>query len=100
MIYQRGKLVYVIRCGDFYKIGSTSDLNQRLFGLQNGTPYDLEVIHLIYTLKNGYLEAWLHKHFATQKHRGEWYRLSSEDIEWIKTAQLPYIIPQRKERIW
>lgn len=76
--YKRGHCVYIIRCGIYFKIGITSDINNRLFALRGSNPLELEVLALIYTRKNGYLESHLHKTFKHKHHRSEWFLLDYE----------------------
>jgi hypothetical protein len=74
-------LTYLIRCGDFVKIGITSDIEGRLRALESCNPHTLTVIAL---LRGGRaLERALHKRFAEQRHRDEWFREEGELADWI-----------------
>lgn len=73
--------VYVIRCGSFVKIGSTSDVPARLRKLQSHNPHDLT---LLATFSGGQsFEFDLHKRFKACRHRDEWFREEGELAAWI-----------------
>ncbi len=64
----KGKPVYFIRCGDFFKIGCSDDIPRRLKDMETNNPYELELIEVDED------EQFWHKVFAHRHHRGEWYR--------------------------
>lgn len=68
-----------------YKIGKSNNPSQRckIFGLK--LPFKVELIHLVKTDDMSKLETELHKHFASQRINGEWFSLSPEDIDYIKS---------------
>lgn len=74
--------VYFIRCHDYVKIGTCrSDFQLRFSELQIGCPYTLEFEFLI---PGGHdLEQSIHKELKEYKHRGEWYKLSKEEVQHI-----------------
>lgn len=65
--------VYVIRAGDFIKIGVAKDVATRLKTMQTGCPYLLEIIRTIPCARpfpfEHRLKAYLHAHH----YRGEWF---------------------------
>ena len=69
------------------KIGySERDPSRRLYDLQVGNPYDLEIIAI---LKGGReREASLHEKFIRWHVRGEWFLLHDRHIDWLKKASL------------
>lgn len=74
-------MIYFIQAGGFVKIGSTSDLAERLRTLQCANPMDLKVLA---TIPGGRTEeAALHRRFATSIHRNEWFNLTSDLISFI-----------------
>ena len=78
--------IYLLRCGNsnFYKIGIAEDVSLRLKTIQNYSPYH---IHLLATISGGSkLEAALHRRFSKQRHRGEWFRFSEEEVKEIIKA--------------
>lgn len=68
----------------YYKIGRTSDPENRMktFGIQ--LPFEVEYICIIKTLNMYALEKNLHQYFSEKRVNGEWFQLLSEDIEYVK----------------
>lgn len=75
--------VYMIRCNDMYKIGFSDSPHKRLEGLQIGNPYHLELIWEDKVPNYLQIEEGLHQKFASKRERGEWFKLDSEDIEFV-----------------
>lgn len=90
--FKRGHCVYFIRCNDYVKIGTTADLSVRLDGIRCNNPFDLQVLLIVYTRKNGYLEGWFHRHFAAYRYRNEWFTLDNDAVHAIMLMDLPYIV--------
>ena len=79
---------YLISDGECYKIGSTqSSPKQRLRSLQTGNSKKLKLVHAIQAtvMPAIALERRLQRCFLLRRCRGEWYFLSPEIIEWLKT---------------
>lgn len=77
--------IYVIKSTDGkYKIGRARDVKHRLNCLQTGTPKKLKLILQIKTSNNNVLEKLCHRKFATKRLRGEWFKLTKEDLNWLK----------------
>ena len=72
--------VYLLRSGEFYKIGWTHTLVQRIDDLQNGLPEPAELMHVIRTVDPRGIEAMWHRRFAARRVKGEWFRLTPDDI--------------------
>lgn len=82
--------VYIIKSGDKYKIGFSSNPSSRINGVvsPNG-----ERKELLFTIDNDNprgLESFLHRVFNHKHFSGEWFILSDIDIEWIKQS-VPYL---------
>ena len=75
--------IYVIRCGEYYKIGMTLSLERRITELTMQLPHAPEIVCLIPTNHAGMEERRLHKLFSAQRLNGEWFSLTPEDIEKI-----------------
>lgn len=68
------------------KIGYSSNVKQRIKALQNSGPDGLVLKCLI---KGGTeTEGMLHKKYADKRKHGEWFSLSDEDIESLKSISL------------
>lgn len=70
------------------KIGySRGNVKQRMKSLQTGAAERLELAHVIHcdSIACEYFEARLHDMFKINRLIGEWFRLTDEAIEWLKT---------------
>lgn len=63
------------------KIGITADFERRLKTLSAMMPYDLCVITVLNTPIASQLEKAMHDHFAAQRIKGEWFRLSRDELK-------------------
>ena len=82
---KRKSLVYLLKCENYYKIGTASSLKTRLNTIQTGNPYEVKVVTYSDYLSNAYkVEARLHTAFKHKHVRGEWFALDSEDIDEVK----------------
>lgn len=78
--YQLRKL-YLISDGEFVKIGVSSDPEYRKSILQIGSSRELSLLASFSGAEKE--EKELHKKFAEKHERGEWFKLSSEDVLFI-----------------
>lgn len=72
--------VYLVRSGNYIKIGIAIRVEDRLNGIQTGNP---EKIELLFAQKHPYageLEKGLHALFAEKRYRGEWFSLDENDF--------------------
>jgi transcriptional regulator with XRE-family HTH domain len=77
-------IVYVLQCGEYYKIGRTQNLPQRVSDLQMSNPFPIAVIHTWETVAHQRLERRLHQRLSHAKVRGEWFRLTADEILALK----------------
>lgn len=77
-------VVYLIRMGEFYKIGKSNDIGRRVYELGLRLPEKHDVVHVIETDDPSGIEAYWHRRFAAQRANGEWFRLSPEDVAAFK----------------
>ncbi len=68
-----------------YKIGRSSDAGRRLFGFAPKLPVTLTIHHRINTDNDYWLERLLHAAFSHREALGEWFRLTEDDVEKIKS---------------
>lgn len=79
-------VVYLVKSQiGLYKIGYTSNLDQRLSKLRLRINMPIELIHSIQTDKPKALETELHQHFKHRNFCAEWFVLTLEDIKYIKS---------------
>ena len=74
-------VVYLIRMGEFHKIGKSNDPGRRMYELGLRLPEKHDVVHVIETDDPAGIEAYWHRRFAAQRSNGEWFRLSPGDVE-------------------
>lgn len=63
-----------------FKIGSCTNLDDRLSILQTGNPRELRIIGTWRSFNAGELERRLHRRLKTKRVRGEWFELTETDI--------------------
>lgn len=73
-------VVYLIRMGEFHKIGKSNDPGRRSYELGLRLPEKHDVEHVIETDDPSGIEAYWHRRFASQRSNGEWFRLSPGDV--------------------
>jgi hypothetical protein len=73
-------VVYLIRMGEFHKIGKSNDPGRRLYELGLRLPERHDVVHVIETDDPSGIEAYWHRRFASQRANGEWFRLAPGDV--------------------
>lgn len=82
----RDEYVYLLREGDFVKIGSSVNPKQRLAAYGTHSPRPMELLACLPATVA--TEAELHTRFAAYRERGEWFRLEGELREWISNVQV------------
>lgn len=82
-------IVYLLKSGEYYKIGKTKNLPSRLDSLAVGVrvPFDIQLIHNFKSNDYNNAEIELHKKFESKRADGEWFTLSPEDIEFVCSLQ-------------
>ena len=78
--------VYIVKAGKYYKIGVTQHIDKRLKQIQT---YNYKKVTLVkfseFSGSSAFkLEKWLHDEYSHLRVRGEWFKLSKDDIKSIK----------------
>lgn len=81
--------VYLIKAETgIYKIGRTTQLNQRITRFETNLPLAIELIHTINCQYHKRAEKHLHAKYAEKRIQGtEWFNLAPEQVEEIKAIQ-------------
>jgi hypothetical protein len=73
-------VVYLLRMGEFYKIGKSNDAGRRVYEIGLRLPEKHDLVHVIETDDPSGIESYWHRRFAAQRANGEWFRLSPDDL--------------------
>lgn len=77
--------LYLLKCGEHYKIGFSNTPKRRLKQFRTGSPLPVLLVHTIKTAFYRQIEQQLHYKFAKKRVRGEWFTLDDADVEYIKS---------------
>ena len=76
----RNAYLYLVKSGDYYKIGRTANLNKRLESYVTHSPFEIELIAYTKTQFSEKLERRAHDRYFHLRHRGEWYKLDEMSL--------------------
>jgi hypothetical protein len=78
--------VYLVRAeSGHYKIGRTRDPQNRIKTFSVQLPFRVEFEHVIKSDDMCALEEQLHERYANKRLDGEWFNLSADDVDYIKS---------------
>lgn len=81
--------VYLLHFGgDEYKIGCSNNVERRFREIKTQMPYDGKIIHAIETGDPQGIEAYWHQFFKEKRLKGEWFKLSANDVRYFKKRKL------------
>jgi hypothetical protein len=76
--------VYLMKSGQFYKIGKSKSPDRRRSEVALLLPHDTNTIHVIATDDPDGIEHYWHERFKDKHHRGEFFRLTKADVQAFK----------------
>lgn len=72
--------IYVLKSGDFYKIGRTAKLDERIKRLSIQLPFPVKLV-MAYEVRDAVFEEdFWHTELEDKRVNGEWFELSENDI--------------------
>ena len=74
------RIVYLLQCSGYFKIGKSVNAERRYGELRIQLPEKPVLVHEILTNDVDYCERHWHRRFAPQRANGEWFSLSEEDV--------------------
>jgi hypothetical protein len=87
--------VYLAKHGRDYKIGRSNDVTRRRREISLLLPNELEHVHVIETDDPEGIEAYWHRRFEKRRSRGEWFRLTPDDLAAFRRRRYPIVAARR-----
>ena len=76
--------VYLMKSGKYHKIGKSNSVGRRAYEVGLQLPEAVTLVHEIETDDPAGIEQYWHRRFADRRTRGEWFRLTADDIAAFK----------------
>jgi len=76
--------IYIIKSWQYYKIWKTINIKNRISKYITENPNKIELIYSFKTKNYSKIEEELHKKFENKKHNREWFKLTKNDLKFIK----------------
>jgi hypothetical protein len=76
------------------KIGAHLGMAAPSYEISTRTYFDTKAVFVIPSCNHYFTENLFHKYFAEKRFKGEWFTLTNDDIEWIRTKEYPDVIWQ------
>src|SRR5207237_9317414 len=83
---ERPGYIYLVKAGDgYYKIGRSQNVEVRMKEIGLQLPFPFEVLHIIPAKDMYGSERKLHEQYAPCHLNGEWFALTEEDVQAIRS---------------
>lgn len=103
--------IYVVRCGEFVKVGIAANMTKRLRGFACDNPYEVQLVctRTVRADAAHIVEARAHAQLGQFHHRGEWFRCPPDTarravnsaVGWLLGKMLPWDEARLEQRrIW
>lgn len=76
--------VYLFKADKIYKIGCTTNIDERIKGLSTGSIHNIICVHKFKTTDMFRDEKFIQKLYKDKQLKGEWFELSENDVKEIK----------------
>lgn len=82
-----GSVYLILAENGLYKIGKAKVVSERLKPFSVNFPMKWDLLHSFISNDYNIAETTLHQTFSDKRDIGEWFKLASEDVEYIKSIQ-------------
>lgn len=65
--------LYILQCGNRFKIGVTNNIEKRIASLQTGNAEPITLVHIEERINPTKAEKYLHRCFHKNRLKGEWF---------------------------
>ena len=89
--------VYFVRCGELIKIGTSTDVHQRVASIRTMTPLPVELVAIAAGSRAE--ESVLHARFAHLRQHGEWFTATPELLAYIAEGPAVAVDADLDERV-
>jgi len=76
--------VYLLKSGEHYKIGRSTEIEKRIKQISISLPEPVELVHTIKTDDPSGIESYWHRRFDDQRAGGEWFKLGPAELKAFK----------------
>lgn len=90
----RDGYVYLLKSNGLFKIGKSKNPSKRITDISPKFPAEVEIVSVIKTKNMDSMESCLHNKFKDKRRLGEWFNLTTEDIEYCNNLGVGEVLAQ------